>query len=355
MADNVFTGFIPRKELYRNREQSSLVSRLERSSILHDWKSLREGQGRSSDNSQVTSQMRQQLARVQRKSDSNYGMHPFKIYQFPDNLRRFQNDDDWRRFKVRDGRVLFNGSFTSQVAWGSDLAYTSGSVLQGLTTDTYGLTLGNQVPPSTSAQSTSDGVSSTWNEFTIPADHGTYYVWFSFVLPINGGPWGGLATNTHITGLAFCPAADLTKAKTMFTLETFDATTMWPGIPQDDLYNYLIGTIVVDDGTLNASIPGLPQVIVNQVRNTNIDLIGTVYGTNNGFQINQRFMGTYNGANTYFVGDVVRRAPGDGFTYTFIYDPTVGSAYQPWKVPGPISGVTPVVPEADPWRLLSKF
>lgn len=299
---------------------------------------------------------------VRRAARNIADFHPFKIYQFPHSLRKFKSLDptEGLRFKVRDGKIFLPGSTFSTIttSYGSDQIH-EGS-LNPFSND-YGLTTLAQIPPSDDSQWVSDGSTSTWNEIAIPADGQTYIFWWSACLPIAGGSWGGISLNTKTSGIAVCPTSDPTAAVLMFTGETFDATNVWPTMSDPDLYNFPIGTVIVDDGTYDAIYPGWPAVYIQQIQFGHFTLPGDPWGTENvNAQVAMRLRGAYNGARSYYVGDVVTityaDATGVNSLYQYIYDPPSGSNYLPYKISGggPLIGISPNGNSPDPWRLLSK-
>lgn len=347
-----FTGFTARKNLYKNREGSSLASQGERNSVLKDWKSLREDAFRSDKTNQMLSQLRTEVARLSQRSGTGIGMHPFKIYNFPSALRRFHNDNDWRRLKVRSGLVNPNGcgnfGTIGYPAIGSD---ESSSVANSFG-NTY---MDGQVLPNSSATVVSDGITPTWNEFLLIEDDATYIFWFSFVLPTSG------KTNFYHYGLAACKESDPTTATILNTGETFNATNSWPSMDINDLYNYKIGTAFINNTFFSTEPKGL---LINQYQFGNIQIPGSPYGTNSGGSLSARnrialsFRGLYDDTIPYYVGDTVTIIYADGTTvnsaYQFVYDPDDTSAFNPQTLLTPMTGTSPNGNSPDPWKQLSK-
>lgn len=347
-------SFIPRGGLYRHQESSSLAPLSARNSPGQAWKSQRHDAIRSEKHTANVSQIQKQLARLERRNSAGNGMHPFKIYNFPSSLRRFHNADDWRRFKVRDADIRLLGSVAANSVWGSDLLTGSGT--SNLYGDTYGLFEITQIPPTSNIQTNSDGLFSSWNEISIPVDHRNYIFWLCWILPTAG--MDGVTLNNRPFGIAVCPEDDLTKAKIMLTLETFDATSIWLNLPFSDAYNQYIGSVMIDDGLFAGLFPGWPQISITQHLATNIELTGSPYGTAGGSKINQNFRGDYNALFHYYVGDVVTIDYADSSAvhsiYQYIYDPPADSIYHPINIPGRMSGVSPNGNSPDPWKMLSK-
>lgn len=353
-----FIGHLPRQPLFRHKEASSLASRRERNSIPHAWKSQREDAARSDKVNMMLSQLRTEVARLSQRSQNGLGMYPFKIYNFPASLRRYQVDDAYKRFKVRTGLAIVNGQGNF-----SDLTYAApGSDAGSADTTLYGgpygdVLLGNfQTPPDSSVAVVGDGISSSWNEFVIHKNDTTYIFWYCFILPTTGG-----VTNTYSHGIAVAESTDPTTAVMLNTGESFDATNVWFGFGQNDLYNYKIGSVFIN----TTSLPTFPRgPIVNQTQFGNLLLPGSPYGTDSGGSTSSRrrislnWRGTYDAGIYYYIGDVVTITYADGTgvnsLYQYVYDPDDSSIYAPTNLPGPMTGISPNGNSPDPWKLLSK-
>lgn len=329
--------------------------------MLKDWQSLRGDAFRSDKINQMLSQLREEVARIAQRSQSDLGMFPFRIYNFPSPMRRYQNTNDWRRIKVRGGFATPCGASTFSTTYpaiGSDMGASQFGITCG---GPFGNTfLDQQVPPNSSALTVSDGVSSSWNEFLIANDDTTYAVWFSFVLPNSVNP-GGFTNNYHY-GLAACKRSDPTQAVILNTGEVFDCTNSWPtAFDINDLYNYKVGEVFVN----NTAFSNVPKGLsISQFQFGNISLPGSPYGTNSGGSLSSRekiamnFRGLYDDTILYYVGDVVTIIYADSTTVNsarqFIYDPDDTSIYNPKTLLSPMSTVSPQTNSPDPWKQLSK-
>lgn len=262
------------------------------------------------------------------------GMHPFKIYNYPAELRRFVNDDDFRRFKVRSGEVWFGPTWD---------AGTNAALGTDQSTYLHGNPFGNepnrsQTPPTDATQ-----ISALWNEISIPADGNLYYFWYSTCL-------SGLLSsgNTHgvLVGASASTATSLETGQTGLTDPYFDS------FPVDDPYRKIIGSVLVPTSDL-ASYYYVGTPYVQQIANTSMHFpaVQTSKGVGR-----TALRGLYSATVKYYCGDIVYKDVTSGgrtkrTLYQYFADTTIPSVYPPRL--GPILAVDPAVSTPDPWLAIS--
>lgn len=340
-----FTSHIPRSGIFKPSEGSRLSSQRNRNSPSQSWKQQRDLTNRVNKSVGTVSQARQQLRRIQKQQPGLSGMHPFKIYQFPRHLRLHQNDDDWRRVKVRYGFVNYESpQHTSgfHYALGSDFVGENFTDYDNCADDTFGIAFGEQVLPTDNSQ-ISPGLFGQgpfgWNEITVPDDGDLYDIWFSFFSSTGPEQFALLFASY---GSSWTDAIDMSTGDTVATPNYFGET---------DNYNIKVGTVTVQDGRLR----------IKQ------ELFGNVFNWPNPLS-NQRmrFRGAYNGSAYYFTGDVVTyeettQSDGGlggpnhyGFLYQFVYSPVLSGSYDPQILKAAMTGVAPITNTPDPWVMLSR-
>lgn len=346
-------SFIPRGGLYEASETSRLNSPLDRSAPRHSWKndvqSARRGRGLTNQISQLRSQLARE--RYQQRLTSE-GMFPFKIYNFPKNMRRFQNDNDWRRIKVRGNGTLSFNIWPSQgiLDRGTDETIEPWS-------DVF-LSVNEQLPSDAST------VTASWHEVVVP-DGGPYAVIYQSVLPITGQL--GIVNNDSTIGICLEVAANNTII--LLSGETFDNSLN----PTDSPYRKTLGVVYAVNGVL--TIRQLSDH-VSDVAEPSAFFTGgggdwsnpTVFGPYPYLTTERRtrMRGKYHSSLPYYYGDIVyddreeTNALGDSGTYTYRYlsiyiandDDT--SAYSPFTLLGPMINVAPSTHSPDPWFTLSR-
>ncbi len=281
-------------------------------------------------------------------------LYPFKIYQTPKKIRAFNNDDDWRRVKVRFGRVRVPngpesaGAFFEYPLWGSDCVPENGlDYADPYNPNEFGVIpyvvggFAEQVPPDDDSAIVPDPIlgygSGGWNEALIPDDEDTYHIWFSFldsgIAPSIGFQHGLMFNNSD--------AGDFSNAISMATGATI-STVSYKGYT--DPYNILIGTVKTSGGKLQIKQEVAPGPIMDWPNPYRAQM--------------HRYRDIYDAGANYFVGDVVM-VTDSGWLYYFIYDPAppVASApttYDPRTLMGAMTGISPLTHTPDPWRLLAK-
>ncbi len=326
---------INRDVMPKPTEQSFLLSPRESMSPPRLWKGV-------ADHSRVNGQLRnalsQQAQQLQvfgqtRRTQSPTGMFPFRIYQFPAYLRKFQNADDWQRFKVRSAVSPFYG--LPQIG------------INGTDREPYpyqNTFLTTELAPSDATQ-----ISDDWHEIVVPNDGQVYYFWISTVTQTGGSPW------TLMFG------ADPASATSMG-----DGTTgiddKWVNAFANDPYHYLIGSVSISpvelvppaapgNTTIGANVP-----IIDQRRGDNFSL---PISSNNDFDdlkhFGTQYCGTYDAGGYYWFGNEVTLSRSVGPTNLlelYSYTPGAGTAYP--TTGGPIIGLSPDTNTPDPWRLISR-
>ena len=327
---------INRDVLPRPTEQSRLLSPHESTSLPRLWKAV-------SAQSQVAGQLRNAIGQQGRqiqainqsmRSQSGSGMFPFRIYQFPSYLRKFQNDNDWQRFKVRSGGSPYSAS--------PDVSIVGTDAEPYPYQDTF---LTTEVSPSDNTQ-----IGDDWHEIVVPADGTVYYFWISTVTRTGGSPW------TLMFG------ADPASATSMG-----DGTTgiddKWTQFPLNDPYHYMVGSVAISPtATANGhtSIGGNVPV-VNQALGENLYCVRSSFSGATGlyesgyYQV--QYCGDYDATEPYFFqNQVTKDAAGPGaatiIRTLYSYTPPSGTAFLPFA--GPIIGIDPATNNPDPWRIVSR-
>lgn len=329
-----FTSHIPRAHQRTPREGSGLSSLRDRNSLLSAWKDQKSSSAQTDKATSVLSQTSSRVAKLSRQRNATNGMHPFKIYQFPSSQRVFQNADDWQRFKVRGGNVLFGTNHSSRVqpALGTDQS-----------SYIFGNNFGDELLRSQTLPTTNAQIAALWNEIVVPADGNQYYFWYSVCL-------NGLLSSGSNHGLLF--GLSSTTATSMETGQTGLTDPHWTTFPYDDPYRKVIGSVLIPTATVSplyiANVPYVTQKI-----NGDIEIANAFTVSVEGPPVVWRSL--YDAARYYFVGDQVYRLTTTGgktIRSVYVYAPDAGSAYL--SSFGPIAGVDPNTNTPDPWQLVSK-
>lgn len=326
-----FDMILNRSGLPQPSELSSLASQREPKSLSQMWKIVRDYQKQIHKLTNVVSQLQLQQGQ---SNGVKTGMHPFKIYQFPDYLRAYHNDDDWRRFKVRGGN------------YGGPLSIVNGTDRQVKGSDSDTFLEGNQSPPTSAIAIDPYG---TWNEAIIPDADGTeIWFWVSIVsYLVDGTPEVHPPVIRYGPDQGFgdpdCTAVDL------YSGDTMQEPLFRPSTGSDP-YRTIIGRVRLNFGTQIKNQPCVYQMV-------NEDIIPTEnFCLLFGGVIQRGYVGLYDLGTTYFAGDIVSTDDDDGHgNHTlslWFMNPPNGSLYEVRN--GPIINIDPRTNTPDPWLLISK-
>lgn len=351
-------SFIPRGGLYTPSETSRLNSSRDRGSPAHGWKNDRQALRRGNGVTQQASQIRRELDRTayqQRKTTS--GLYPFKVYQYPDELRMFHNADDWRRVRVRGpGGILPDLAITAS---GTDHCVDPYS-------DNY---LSGESPP---IDSSTFVLGANWHEVIVPIQVSTeaYEILYSLVIPVGGQGVAGVTVNDSSGGFCFGKIGE--NPQTVTIIETGETYSDSTNLIQDyNSYRKRIATVNANPGINPVYVQNDPWIQSSITSGTLIvqqaaDLTGMAPAIVTGLSASgTNFRGAYDAAARYYAGDVVyddrSESPdwGGGGTVTMRYlswyAPQAGvSIYCPTTLFGPMVNISPSGHSPDPWVILSR-
>jgi hypothetical protein len=99
---------IPRSGLHTPTEVSALVSPRDAISPAHNWKAIADAARRASALTDQASVLSAKASRPKLTSDADYGLHQWRVYNFPIDYRAIMDPDfdltkNWRTFRVRCG------------------------------------------------------------------------------------------------------------------------------------------------------------------------------------------------------------------------------------------------------------
>lgn len=320
-------NFIPRTGMRRARATSPLFPIRNSQSITHLHKNAAENTERSTALTRQVSQLSQLSNPVY---GTTSGLGPFSIYNLPRYYRKFYNDDDWRRLKVRGGGIISQDDTDSITLYATSVG---GTDTVHYIIDEYDSSseafLKDQTPPPDNTQ-----IGANWNEIVVPDDSDFYYFWVSLTQP---------------SGETFWP-------QLFFGKETATATAMysgntvsvnWPNFPNEDPYNFIIGSAQCSGRVLTFS----------QWRRDHIRISGALFSYASGGghptlnRIPMRFAGEYSASAYYYYGDVVTKDADDVRTQYCYYPPNSTTAYPIYD--GPITNIDPASNTPDPWCIIS--
>jgi len=323
------TGFIARGGFFQPHEASRLQSFREPQSVYRAWAHAAPRYRQSDNFTNQIATLRRQVNGAQQPRLNYSGMHPFKIYNFPRNMRYFLNNDDWRRIKVRTGFVRYSNGFNEgniAPVWGTDFI-GRGVANDNLEDDVF-LGTGDQIPPTDSSS-----ITGSWNEIIVPVEN-QITIWVSLEY-------------AYAPTIAWANSSDLAASFTATSLldgNTF--TEHWQYAPFDDPFHQIIGKAYASNGQLTIQQFQTSNIILPYYTNTN------VADTSGG---PMTYRGLYSDGDYYFPGNVVKVEDGD-FINLYIFSPSTVDGYGWAYSQGPITGVDPgsdLVANA-PWITLSR-
>lgn len=320
------------------------------------WKKTRKDNAQLRASTQALERMQRQIAAMRGRKLAPDPWFPFKIYNYPSGLRKYQNNDDWRRVKVRmgwiqadDGTLIpvdgcdYNGLPLTEIS--------SEGFNASATTDTYfnypvfGDAWQGQLPPDDSSDIYINSSISRWNEILIPDDGTVISIWVCASYDING------SDDLTVTSTPFVAFGEITDS-TPFpdvaatSLATgVDFTDVFPNseYSSDDPYHYMIGKAWVENGSLNIS--QLQYDVIQAPLSAPIYTSTTARSAQT-----QRFCGEYDSSTYYYNGDSVCVTDSE-WRATYILRPTT-DAYS--YMSGPVLNIDPSTNTPNPWFLLSR-
>lgn len=349
-----FSNPIPRNVPPRYGELSPLASSRESLANTKLWQKTRKDNSQIRGSTQALERMQRQIAAMRGRKLAPDPWFPFKIYNYPSGLRRYQNDDDWRRVKVRMGHLFPPGNGLIRV-YGTDFEYDEfTNDRTSITQDTYfnyptftNATAG-QYPPDTSASIWVPTPAGTdpgrWNEIVVPDDGSRIYIWVCMCWDLNY-PGDTLAGNYPFIAYGPYPETPPTVPATSLEYGTaFD--DVWQTFPSNDPYHYMIGYVWVSEGQLeirqcvfdNITIPfGGYTSYTEYTDDVDADLV--------------TYCGEYSDSTYYFRGQSVSVTDSEWRSiYLMRPNPSGDYVYQR----GPIVNIDPTTNTPDPWFLLSR-
>ncbi len=121
---NIFSG-APTNTHTIPRESSPLVPSRDPTGPAANWRHVAKAQEQNAALTSLMGVVNREFAKSKDAADQAYGMHPFKLYSLPANVREALgggfSPDDWRKVRVRMGLLFVNG-YGQIVTTGSDNA-----------------------------------------------------------------------------------------------------------------------------------------------------------------------------------------------------------------------------------------
>jgi len=325
------TGFIARGGFFQPHEASRLQSFREPQSIPRAWAHAAPRYRQSDNFTNQIATLRRQVNGAQQPRLNYSGMHPFKIYNFPRNMRYFLNNDDWRRVKVRNGYVLYYGNADplSEDETGPVRVFGT-DFISRITDDVF---LGDgQTPPTSNITIDPFGF---WNEFAVPNDGQIYLIWITLCY----------STPSIAYGVTPSPSTMDFTATSLLDGSTF--TEHWLNPPAQDPFHVPVGYVWIDENG---------KLQIQQYLTDNVILPYPSRGvTADNYKGPTVYCGLYDNSSWYYPGNIVKVEDSD-FINLYIFAPSDADGYG-WNITkGPIQGVDPgsgLVANA-PWITFSR-